>query len=112
MLQTFILKLSKEIHRRHIRARRHDRFRLEVQKKVTWEQEWKRDKKTKFPKDYAEHFGSVFLHNIFFLYNLMHMSIKPCASIRIQTIIHEYEKFIMYIARVHTTKIAPSTINI
>ena len=28
----------------------------------------------------------------------MHMSTKACASIKIQTIIHKYAKFLMYIA--------------
>jgi len=32
------------------------------------------------------------------------------ASIRIQTIIHKYAKFLIYIARVHVTKIALSAI--
>ena len=35
-----------------------------------------------------------------------------CASIRIQTIIHKYAKFLIYIARVHITKITLSAIHI
>ena len=43
-------------------------------------------------------FRECFLYNIYILGILMHMSTKPCASIRVQTIIQKYAKFLMYIA--------------